>query len=472
MAVRLRLTLSVAVATVCVVILAGCVSWWGLNTALTSATDTRLVDRAGVLGHELIHEIPAVSLQSPSPLSITALSPHVLGPQGIDVIEVYDAGGSVVAAVSSVASPSSLLSPSQIASARHHPQLLTLKVAGYGPGLRVYVTPLGHAGGLLVVGGSLGSEATDLTEGAGAIVVGGAFIVAITVLGSWILGGAALAPVERLRRQASTLAASGGGLLEVPATGDEISALAMTMNEALGRLREALAQQRAFVSDAGHELRTPLATLSAELELALRPKRTQPELIDALSHAQEETARLVRLSEDLLMLAHSDEGQLTLAREEVVLHQCIATAADACRAMAREHDVTFALDVPTDLIVECDRDRVVQCVVNLITNAVRYSKEGTAVEVSARSGEEAVTIAVADRGEGFPDDFVGHAFERFRRSDHARDRVAGGHGLGLAIVATIMEAHGGRATARNREGGGAVVELELPHTVSEEHDGA
>jgi signal transduction histidine kinase len=250
----------------------------------------------------------------------------------------------------------------------------------------------------------------------------------------------------------------------VPRTRDELAALAGTMNDLLGRLRHALARQQEFVADASHELRTPLAVLGAELELAARPGRSRDDLVRAVASAEDEVARLTRLTNDLLMLARSDEGKLpvrpapTGVRDLLERSAARAAVPDAARASC----VVLA---PRDLVATLDADRVRQAVDNLIDNALRFAPPGSRVTVAGRAVGSNLVIEVADTGPGFPADYLQHAFERFRRPDAGRARSDGGAGLGLAIVAAVAAAHGGVATAGNGQSGGAIVALELPGAV-------
>ncbi|MGH3854641.1 MAG: sensor histidine kinase [Pseudonocardiaceae bacterium] len=303
-----------------------------------------------------------------------------------------------------------------------------------------------------------------LVGGPPALLVGGPPAVLLAGLGAWLLAGAALRPVERMRREAAQISARDTGRrLPVPATRDEIAALAVTMNGLLGRLQQALERERGFVADAGHELRTPLAILRAELELAGRPGRSRHALAEAIERAAGETDRLIRLAEDLLLLARADNAQLFLRPGPLALPDLLAAAARGARARAAEREVSVVLHSPAQLTVLADPDRVRQAVDNLLDNATRHAPADSVVEITATATPAGtVTVEVADRGPGFPPEFLPHAFERFHRAQAARTRDNGGTGLGLSIVAAIARAHGGRVTARNRPGGGACVTLELP----------
>ena len=300
------------------------------------------------------------------------------------------------------------------------------------------------------------------------LAVGGAVFIAVAGLGAYGLARAALSPVERLRRQVAALsergAAPGAGVaaVEVPPTQDEVAALAGTMNDLLGRLQRALARQRAFVADASHELRNPLAVLRGELELAARPGRGLAELTAAVRGAGAEAERLARLTEDLLLLARSDEGRFGLRLERTDIGILLRRGAKLAGSRLAAAGVTGRVDVPPGTYADVDPDRILQAVDNLVGNALRFAPRGSVIVLAARAGGRDLEIDVSDDGPGFPVGFLPHAFERFTRPDSGRSRGDGGAGLGLAIVRAIAVAHGGTATAANKPGGGAVVRLRLP----------
>jgi hypothetical protein len=237
------------------------------------------------------------------------------------------------------------------------------------------------------------------------------------------------------------------------------------MNSLLARLHSALARQRSFVADASHELRTPFAVLQGELELAAKPGRSREELAGAVAAAADEAARLSRITDDLLLLARSDEDQLSARTEPTDLAVLLSRSAEQARQRSAEAGVTCVVSVPPGLVAVLDPGRIRQAVDNLVDNALRFAPAGTQIEISARARGADLSIAVTDAGPGFPADYLPYAFGRFRRADSGRARADGGAGLGLAIVQAIARAHGGTASARNREEGGAVVWLELPDAV-------
>jgi hypothetical protein len=319
---------------------------------------------------------------------------------------------------------------------------------------------------IVVVGTTL--EETNIAVGKvrRAFLYGGSIAVVLAAIGAWFLAGAALRPVERMRRQADAISdRDTGARLNVPKSRDEIARLARTMNRMLGRLQGALGRQRNFVADAGHELRTPISVLQTELELAGRPGRTEEELRDAIAHAAHETMRLSSLADELLFLARSDVGEATRTDAHTQpVREAIERSTDAFRGRATDAGVTIDVLADPALDAPLDTELIRRGLDNLVDNALRYAPRGSTITVAAAPmGARSIGITVSDRGPGFPATFLPHAFERFRRASGARgSEDGGGTGLGLAIALAVAEAHGGTAVAANREGGGAVVTLRLP----------
>jgi len=335
--------------------------------------------------------------------------------------------------------------------------------SGEGPvPVRLLATPTAD-GNLLVVGTSLEDQRDALARLLTLLAVGGPVAIGLASLVGWLVAGAALRPVERLRVETEAVSGSEPDRrLVVPATGDELARLAVSLNRMLARLEEAMTRERRLVSDASHELRTPLANLKAELDLALRKARSAEELTAALRSAAEETDRLTRLSEDLLVLARSDQGRLSVRREDHDLSQLLHETVASFAGRADGLGVALAASVQDGVRANVDGTRIRQAVDNLIDNALRHTPSRGRVAIDLSRGEGMIRIEVADTGDGFAPQFLERAFEPFSRSDQARTRPEGGAGLGLAIVKAVAEAHGGSVKATNRPEGGALVVLRIP----------
>ncbi len=309
-----------------------------------------------------------------------------------------------------------------------------------------------------VVGESVRSRDEALSRLLALALIGGPVALLLSSLAAYWTVGAALRPVEAMRSRAADVSAAGSAQrLPMPPARDELHRLGETLNEMLDRLRAAIDRERAFVDDASHELRTPLAVHKTELELALRYGATNEELRAALASGVEQVDRLSNLAENLLVLARSDEQELGLAPTTIGVADLFAAARGRTNARAAEVGRKVVVDDAGGVAVRADPTRVEQALGNLLENALRYG-DGP-VRMWADSTDGRVELHVSDRGPGFPPEFLPHAFERFRQADAARSSE--GAGLGLAIVDAIARAHGGRAMARNADGGGADVWIEL-----------
>jgi signal transduction histidine kinase len=380
-----------------------------------------------------------------------------VGQQG-ELTQVLDSSGAVTAASSGLARP--LLTDDEIARAMEGAIAVERVPPRTDETARLLAMPVDTQRGrrVVVVGSSLEQRGDALENLLTALLIGGPLALLLASLAGYGLARAAFRPVESMRLEAEAVSASEPGRrLPLPPADDEIARLGRTLNSMLGRLETALARERRFVSDASHELRTPLAALRAELELALRRKRTQEELEDALRSAMEETNRLSQLAEDLLVLARADGGELPVRREQLVAAEVLGGVRERYARRAAEAERSLEVRVDEGLALDADRLRVEQALGNLVENALRHGRGRILLE--ARSSNGRVELHVRDEGDGFPPGFLESAFEPFARSDPSRSSQ--GAGLGLAIVDVIARAHGGAAHAANVDGG-ADVWLVLP----------
>jgi heavy metal sensor kinase len=380
--------------------------------------------------------------------------------RGESFAELVGAGGRVLEATPPIGRML-LLRPAELARARDDAVFADRpSVPGLDEGARLLALPVVRSGRrlILVVGATRGDRAETLASLRNAFVIGGPLALLLASLAGYALAGAALRPIEAMRRRAAEISGSSPGeRLPVPEAGDEVSRLGRTLNEMLARLEDGLLRERRFVADASHELRTPLALLKTELELALGRARSPEELEDALRSAAASTERLARLADDLLLLARAEQGRLPLKREPVDVLDVLDGVARSFAARAETEGRTVRVDGNGALVLLADRLRLEQALSNLVDNALRHGGGPVVLTAQARGG--VAQLRVLDEGAGFPREFAVHALEPFTRAD---GRSGDGSGLGLAIVDTIARAHGGRAGAASRTGGGADVWLELP----------
>jgi len=454
--IRVRLTVLAAAGALVAVMLGGWVFVHQLRDGLHSSVDSSLRTRADALVQTVRDAEGGIDFEdrgSTRLLDAKEAIAQILGPGG-NVVEASDDAGSKV-----------LVSGDVLRAARSNTVYTEGKLPRDSHAARLLATPVARNDGrwIVIVGSSL--EAADDAVGRvqTGLVFGGIITVVLAAGGAWLLGTLALRPVERMRKQAAMISERDAeSRLPIPGTRDEIAELGETMNALLERLQRALAQQRAFVADAGHELRTPLAILRTELELAGLPGRDAADLRRSIAEAAEETDRLSQLADELLFLAQHDEPGAARAGELQPLRPLLERATAAAGIQAAPKHVTIHLDAGHELAAAVIGDDLRRAIDNLLANAVRYAPPGSTIELSAVADAHDLTVTVGDRGPGFPPEFLPHAFERFRRADTARTRNDGGIGLGLAIVRAVARDHGGDAQASNRSEGGAQVQIRLP----------
>ena len=437
--IRVRLTLAFAVAMACVIGAMAVVVYVRVGDALLTSVDQSL--RA----------------QTRDLLARTNVERDLVDPElggGATLAQLFGPDGRPVRSTPPHLPP--LLGPADVARTVHGARLLrTAELESRSGEWRILAVPV-PKGGAVVVARSLAVREEALRRIYREFLIAGPLALLVAALAGYALAAAALRPVETMRRRAARVTAETRGVLPVPRGRDEISRLAVTLNDMLARLGSALEHERRFVADASHELRTPIALLRTELELALRRPRSPDELRSALGSALEETERLSRLADDLLLLARVEEGSLPIRRQRAdvaVLFENVAR-----RFAVRAHNGNRQVRVdPTSDIVDADPDRIEQALGNLVDNALSY---GTGeVVLSAQSSDGVVELHVSDRGPGFDESFLPRAFERFSRAEH--DRGGGGAGLGLSIVELIARAHDGSVGAANLRDGGADVWLSV-----------
>jgi two-component system, OmpR family, sensor kinase len=460
---RWRLALVFAGATAVVLLVSGLLVAKILQSHLQTEADNQLQAENATLSRLVQSRSDMLRNRPLRPAQLN--SPYA--PAVDDFVQVFAPDGRLVLS-NQVPRRRPLLDRSALTLARTHVLEYRAAVGTPGRGRLIRASAVADRGGaswVVLAGVSLAGADVLLSRLRTGLVVGGVAGIGLAGVGAWLLAGATLRPVERLRRQAEVLSVKDGrAALDVPATRDEVAQLAQTMNALLERLQQALLRQRQFAADAGHELRTPLTVLRAELELANRPGRSLVELRQAVGFAAVETERLIHLAEQLLLLARAEEGHQLLDLSPTPMRQLLMD--EAAVAVRTRSDVDVDVDAPEEVLLLVDRVRVRQAVGNLLHNALTYAPSGTRVTVGLRTEDRSTgpvtVVEVADRGPGFDRRFLARAFERFERGDPARSAQGGGHGLGLAITRSIARAHGGDAHAMNRPGGGATVRLELP----------
>jgi signal transduction histidine kinase len=342
------------------------------------------------------------------------------------------------------------------------PTFISTHVRGVQDPARLLAVPAGRGPtpGYVVVGATLGDRNDALARLLLELAIGGPVALLFVSFAGWLLAGAALRPVERMRREADAISlAEPARRLAVPGTRDELDRLGATLNSMLDRLHGSLQREQQFLDEASHELRTPLGVLRMELDLALSRARTTEELQEALRQASTETDRLVRLAEDLLVLSRTREGSLPVHRRETSVRPLLEQVARAGRGRAGDEGVVVDTDCEEDVIARIDPDRIRQALDNLVDNAIRHAGSGGRVMVSASRADGSMRLLVRDTGPGFPQDVLQQGPKAFARGNGPRGTQRSG--LGLAIVGAIAEAHGGTLLLWNPSGGGASAALDV-----------
>jgi heavy metal sensor kinase len=343
-------------------------------------------------------------------------------------------------------------------------RVLALPAPGrYGEQAAVHRTNRGGHFFLIVAVAPLDPIAADLLLVRRTLWFAMPLLLALAALGGYWVSSRGLAPVGWMAEQARQIGgASLDRRLEIGNAARELTTLAESFNELLGRLDRSFDTMRRFVADASHELRTPIAVIRGEADVALSRERTAVEYRAALATILDEARRISRLVDDLLNLARADAGHVKLRVEEFYLNDLVG---ECCRsieslAAARQIEVTCATN--GDVSFRGDEELLRRLVVNLLDNAIRYTPPGGKVSVAMESGRGNLRLTVSDTGPGIAPEAARHVFDRFYRGDKARSREEGGFGLGLAIVKWIAESHRGTVELASRPGAGTTFTVTLP----------
>ncbi|HVX84717.1 MAG TPA: ATP-binding protein [Phycisphaerae bacterium] len=320
----------------------------------------------------------------------------------------------------------------------------------------------------LVVGESLAPEESTLRHAALLLLAAGAGVLVVGLAGGWAVSRRVVRPIQRMTAIAGKISATNlSRRMEPAAVPGELKELAGVLNDMFARLDEAFAQQTRFTADASHELRTPLAVIHTQLQLALSRERSAAEYHKTLATCLRASGRMKGLVDSLLLLAGADAGRLSLDHRRFDLSDVARDCTAMVATLAAEKHVTLESDLAPAAVLG-DPARMEQVVTNLLTNAIRYNRDGghvkcsVAVEGASASSPGDAVFRVTDTGVGIPPEHVGHLFERFYRVDPARSREAGGNGLGLAICKSIVEAHRGHIEVTSELDAGTTFTVRLP----------
>jgi two-component system OmpR family sensor kinase len=296
-----------------------------------------------------------------------------------------------------------------------------------------------------------------------ALIGGLALLVSGAVAGGVVLVTRSLQPVDRIIRSAERISSLNlDERLPVSNTRDELERLSLTLNHMLTRLGESFQHNQRFLADASHELRTPLTMINAELDEMLEKSGDRERVRELAASALEEGERLKKIVEGLFALSRLDAGEAMEQLGPVDLGQLTSATADQIGLLAEDKNIRVTTPLSAGVVVWGDKSRLKQVIVNLLDNAIKYTRPGGKIELRVSAGEGKGVLEVADNGIGIPAEALPHVFERFYRADKARSRELGGAGLGLSIVKSICVAHGGSVRVESQEGNGTRLIVELP----------
>jgi signal transduction histidine kinase len=308
------------------------------------------------------------------------------------------------------------------------------------------------------------------------LLIAPVILAGAAVVGYW-LAGTSLRPVEGIMDEVEAIS-DGRSLhrrLAVPISGDEMARLALTVNGMLARLEKSFDSLHRFTADASHEMKTPLMVLRAGVERALVHPGVPAEILQSLDETLAQINQMSEMVENLLTLARADEGRAPLAVEECDLRDIIGDVAETAGMLGESAGTTVTSDIPgVPLPMAVDRHRIREMLLNLVTNAIKYTPQGGTVSLGLSQDDGSVVFTVADTGIGIAPGDLPHIFDRFWRADPARSRTGDrpGTGLGLAITKWIAEAHGGSITVQSRPGRGSVFTVRLPLAAGQRGGGA
>lgn len=460
---RARLMVAVALLSIGVLTAASVTIYLGVREALRANLDDALLSIAHTQVTAALHgDGGRIDLPEGNPTHL-ALS----GGSGYEeFVQITDTAGRVVARTANLDGDLSLRPDPQRSreAARGNPSFGETRLAG-APYRTIHYPLTDRTGRHLVAVIAISQEPMrrSLRSLLGVILAALGFTGAAAAWASGRLARRLTQPLEQISAASRSVAGDNLGA-RIPAVSDDAELRSVTemLNDMLARLELAFENERRFVADASHELRSPLANLRGTVEVALRRERSGPEYRETLTVALAEVERLTRLTTDLLTLSRADGGQLVASSSVCDLAGVVGRGIEACRERAMAGDVRIQLDSPGEILVPGSADNLRQVVDNILDNAVRHSPPGTTVAVQLSLDPGHVVMSVRDEGPGIAPEVLPRVFDRFFRADPARGRRSGGTGLGLAIARAIAEAHGGTISAVCEPGQGAEFRLRLP----------
>jgi Signal transduction histidine kinase len=344
--------------------------------------------------------------------------------------------------------------------------LHTIPGGDEGDGVRIIVTPINVVGThyTVVVARALSEQADRLDSAAHAVFFGIPIALLVAAAGGYLLARKSFDPVTKMSLKARQIGAETlDERIEIGNERDELGFLAATLNDLLERLQRAFESQRRFMADASHELRTPIAIIQGEADVALaRSDRSAGDYRESIEVMQRAGRKLTRIVQNLFLLARGDAGRYPITMSRFYLGEVVGDCVRGMRSVAQPRGIEITCSAPEDLVIVADEELIHRLLLNLVENAVKFTAEGGRVCVAVEAGQGVCTIRVTDTGPGIPPDDQTRIFERFFRGDRSRPQNAGGAGLGLPIARWIAELHGGELRLESSGAEGSVFVAELP----------
>jgi heavy metal sensor kinase len=315
----------------------------------------------------------------------------------------------------------------------------------------------------IVVAASLRPVADTSRAALQVILIGLPLVLALAGVGGYLLAGRALRPLSSMAEQAQHITDSSlHTRIEIGRAAQEMETLVASFNELLARLDQSFEGMRRFVADASHELRTPIAVIRGEADVALSADRSAEEYRASLAVVLDESRRLSRLVEDLLNLARADAGRVRLQVQDFYLNELMSECCRGAQTLAGARQIKLECRAESDVQFRGDEQLLRRLLMNLLDNAIRYTPPGGKVTAALEPNGTSVHLRVADTGIGMAPEETTRVFERFYRAGESRSREDGGFGLGLAIVKWIAESHQGSVECASKPGAGSVFTVTLP----------